>query len=143
MSDYIEKSKKTKLYLILERLEVSWGVFYVSQAALEMSFDGLGASLEVSWWVLEVSLWSWAVLRASWVILDAYWELIFIDFEMEAIAFLGGAKRLSAVFTNTPKTFRCEFRSLLRMCMCMHVCMHAYVYICKCMYMHIDVCRCM
>ena len=79
--------------------------------------------------------------------MDAYWELIFIDFEMEAVALFWGAKGLSAVFTNTPKTFRCEFRSLLRMCMCMcmcmHVCMHTYVYICKCMYMHIDVCGCM
>ena len=77
--------------------------------------------------------------------MDAYWELIFIDLEMEAVSLVWGAKGLSAVFTNTPKTFRCEFRSLLRMCMCMcmHVCMHTYVYICECMYMHIDVCGCM
>ena len=69
---------------------------------------------------------------------------VVIDFAMEAIArYFFGAKGLLAVFSNTPRTCRCEFRGLLRMCMCMHVCMHTYVYICKCMYMNIDVCGCM
>ena len=69
-------------------------------------------------------------LEPSWTRIGSW---MFIDFEMKSIA----------CFCSEPRTFRCEFRGLLRMRMCMHVCMHTYVYICKCMYMHIDVCGCM
>ena len=139
-------NRKFKIVLILERFEVSWGVSYVSSRCL-------GDVFRWSWGVFGgVLMWLRRVfgvlgrlagvlgrLELSWTRIGSCYR--FRNGSNSTLFF--GAKGLPAVFSNTPRTCRCEFRGLLRMCMCMHVCMHTYVYICKCMYMHIDVCGCM